>query len=149
MQSFTSVPFKAQKYHGLAEVNGLAKFSGAGIVFEFDTKIIGLVSVGLQEVRLPIGEILDIKFKKGVFKRGAKIEIRTKSLAAMASLPNEQGMLILKLKTDDFDRGRDAVQKLQKDMATEAASLPPVQTSVSSLFDGSEDDTAPLPLDTN
>ena len=151
MQSFTSVPFKAQKYHGLAEVNGFAKFSGAGIVLEFESKLLGLVSVGVEEARISIADILDIKFKKGVFKRGAKIEIRTRSLAAMAGLPSEDGKLILKLKADDFERGRDAVEKLrdavaqlQKDLTEQAAALPPTHTPVSVLFDESEDETQEL-----
>jgi len=151
MQSFTSVPFKAQKYHGLAEVNGFAKFSAAGIVLEFETKLLGLVSVGVEEARIALADILDIKFKKGVFKRGSKIEIRTRSLAAMAALPSEDGKLILKLKADDFERGRDAVEKLQdavaqlqKDMTEQAAALPPTHTPVSVLFDESEDETQEL-----
>ncbi len=144
MQNFTSVPFKSSKHQGLTEVNGFAKFSSAGIVIEFDSKILGLVSVGLKEARLSIGDILDIKFKKGIFKRGSKIEIRTKSLAAMGDLPNEDGKLVLKLKADDFERGRDAVDKLQKDIAGYTQSLPPAHTPVSVLFDASEDDTEEL-----
>ena len=144
MQNFTSIPFKTEKYQGLAEVNGFAKFSSAGIVIEFETKALGLVSLGVEEGRISIQDILDIKFKKGVFKRGAKIEIRTKSLAAMAGLPNDNGKLTLKLKADDFERGHDAVEKLQKDMAEIAASLPPTHTPVSVLFDESEDETKKL-----
>ena len=144
MQSFTSVPFKTNKYHGLAEVNGFAKFSSAGIVFEFDSKLLGLVSLGVTEARIPLEQILDVKFKKGVFKRGAKIEIRTKSLAAMEGLPSENGKLVLKIKADDFERGSEAVDRLQKDMAGYAASLPPPHTSIASIIDGSEDETDDL-----
>lgn len=144
MQSFSSIPFKASKYHGLSEINGMAKFSSAGIVLEFESKLLGLVSVGVEEARLPLSEILDIKFKKGVFKLGSKIEIRTKSLAAMAGLPNEQGVLVLKLKHEDFERGRDAVAQFQKDMIETTANLPPTHTPVSVLFDESEDETQEL-----
>ena len=144
MQNFTSIPFKTEKYHGLAEINGFAKFSSAGIVLEFESKMLGLVSTGVEEGRIAIGDILDVKFKKGVFKRGAKIEIRTKSLAAMAGLPNDNGKLILKLKSEDFETGRDAVLKLQKDLAEHTASLPPAHTPVSVLFDESEDETKEL-----
>ncbi len=144
MQSFTSVPFKTQKYHGLAEVNGFAKFSSAGIVLEFESKALGLVSLGVEEGRISLADILDIKFKKGVFKRGAKIEIRTKSLAAMAGLPTDDGKLILKIKAEDFERGQEAVDKMQKDIHAYAASLPPAHTPVSVLFDESEDDTQEL-----
>ena len=147
MHSFSSIPFKTHKYHGLAEVNGVAKFSSAGIVLEFDSKILGLVSVGVEEARLPIGEILDIKFKKGVFRHGSKIEIRTRSLAAKEGLPSEDGKLALKLKTDDFERGRDAVAQLQRDLTAMLADLPPAHTPVSVLFDESEDETQRLPAD--
>ena len=144
MQNFTSIPFKSEKYHGLSEVNGFAKFSSAGIVLEFETKALGLVSLGVEEGRISLQDILDIKFKKGVFKRSAKIEIRTRSLAAMAGLPNDSGKLILKIKAEDFESGQDAVEKLQKDMAEHAASLPPTHTPVSVLFDESEDETREL-----
>jgi len=144
MQNFTSIPFKTEKYHGLAEVNGFAKFSSAGIVLEFESKALGLVSLGVEEGRISIQDILDIKFKKGVFKRSAKIEIRTRSLAAMAGLPNDDGKLILKLKKEDLERGQDAVEKMQHDMSAFAASLPPAHTPVSALFDESENTTREL-----
>lgn len=144
MQSFTSVPFKADKYHGLSEVNGLAKFSSAGIVLEFESKIFGLISQGVEESRLSIGDILDVRFKKGVFKRGAKIEIRSRSLAAMAGLPNESGTLVLKIKAEDFERGRDAVERLKQDIQTYVAQVPPTHTPVSVLFDESEEETRKL-----
>lgn len=142
--SFTSVPFKSESTHGLTSVNGVAKFSSAGVVLEFEAKLFGLISDGIKETRLSVNDILDIKFKKGVLKRGAKIEIRTKTLAAMADLPNNDGKLVLKIKADDFERARDAVDKLQKDMVTELAQLPPTHTPVSVLFDPGEEETREL-----
>ncbi len=144
MQSFTSIPFKAEKHHGLSEVSGVAKFSGAGIILEFEAKLFGLISDGVKEARLPIGEILDVKFKKGVFKRGAKIEVRAKSLAAMAGLPNEGGKMTLKIKTEDFDRAKTAVAQLERDIQIYEANLPPAHTPISVLFDPGEDETRRL-----
>ena len=144
MRSFTSVPFKTESAYGLTSVNGVAKFSSAGIVLEFESKLFGLISHGVKEVRLSISEILDVKFKKGIFKRWAKIEIRTKSMAQLAELPNSEGKMTLKLQSDDFERARDAVAQLQKDMTVQAASLPPTHTPVSVLFDESEDETREL-----
>ena len=144
MQNFTSIPFKTSKYQGLAEVNGFAKFSTAGIVLEFESKLLGLVSTGVEEARIPIAQILDVKFKKGVFKRGSKIEIRTRSLAAMEGIPNEGGKITLKLKLDDFERGRDAAERMQRDVEGYVATLPPPQVSIASIIDGSEDDTEDL-----
>ena len=122
----------------------MAKFSGAGVVLEFEAKLFGLISDGVKEARIPIGEILDVKFKKGIFKRGAKIEVRTTSLAALAGIPNEQGKLTLKLATEDFERGRDAVAQLERDMATTSAQIPPTHTPVSVLFDPGEEQTEKL-----
>ncbi|CAN5551251.1 hypothetical protein BH10ACI3_BH10ACI3_30080 [soil metagenome] len=142
MQSYTSIPFKAES--GLSQINGVAKFSSAGVVLEFESKLFGLISNGVKESRLAAGEILDIKFKKGLFKRGAKIEIRLKSLAKLAELPNKDGKLTLKLQSDDFESARDAVARLQKDMTAQADALPPMHTPVSVLFDESEDETQEL-----
>lgn len=140
---FISIPFKADS--GLSSVNGFAKFSSAGIVFEFESKLFGMISNGVKEVRLPIAEILDIKFKKGVFKRGAKIELRTKTLAKMTELPNSEGKVTLKIIPDDHERAREAVEALQKDLLHQIETLPPAHTPVSVLFDPGEDDTEELP----
>ncbi len=140
---FISIPFKTES--GLSSVNGIAKFSSAGIVFEIESKLFGLISDGVKEVRLPAGEILDLKFKKGVFKRGAKIELRTKTLSKLSELPNSEGKMTLKISPDDHERARDAVEKLQRDLTLQAATLPPAHTPVSVLFDPGEDETDELP----
>lgn len=144
MQSFTSVPFKTESAHGITSYNGVAKFSSAGIVLEFESKLFGLIPGGVKEVRLPLGELLDVKFKKGVLKYGAKIEIRTKSFATLAALPNNNGRVTLKVVRDDFQLASEAVARIQKDMAEQTAQLPPTHTPVSVLFDESEDDTQKL-----
>ena len=144
MQSFTSIPFKTESAHGLTSVNGVAKFSSAGIVLEFEAKLFGLISHGVKEARLAVAEILDVKFKKGIMRRSAKIEIRLKSFAKLAELPNNEGKIVLKISVDDFERARDAVEKLQRDMTEHTASLQPTHTPVSVLFDESEDDTKEL-----
>jgi hypothetical protein len=142
MQSFSSVPFKTES--GISQINGVAKFSSAGIVLEFESKFFGLISSGIKEVRLPIAELLDVKFRKGVLKRGSKIEIRLKSFTKLTELPNKEGKVVLKLFADDFDRARDAVARIEKDIADHNASLPPPHPPLRSLFDESEDDTKEL-----
>ncbi len=145
MKVFTSVPFKTESSHGLTQVNGVAKFSSAGVVLEFESKLFGLIGGGVKEVRLAMDEILDVKFRKGIFKRGAKIVIRTKTFAKLAELPSSEGKLTLKLARDDFGRGQAAAEQLQKDLAQHADSLPPPQMPVSQLFaDDSEDETHQL-----
>ena len=145
MHGFTSVPFKTESEHGFTSVNGVAKFSSAGIVLEFESKLFGLIGSGVKEVRLPRDEILDVKFRKGLFKRLAKIEIRMKTFGKLAELPNKNGKLTLKLVHDDFDRGQSAVEQLQKDLAAYEAELPPPRTPVAELFvEETEDETKVL-----
>jgi hypothetical protein len=139
-QNFTSVPFKTEGAHGLTTVDGIAKFSSAGIVLEFETKIIGLVKTGVKEVRLPVGEILDVKFRKGFMKRFVKIEIRMTTFTKLSEVPNENGRITLKLIHDDFERGREAVLRLQKEIGEYKELELPVHTPVSRLFDENEDD---------
>jgi hypothetical protein len=144
-QGFTSVPFKTESAHGLTSYNGVAKFSAAGIVLEFESKILGMIPGGVKEVRLPIGEILDIKFKKGFLKVGAKIVIRTKTFAVLSAMPNDNGRVTLKLIREDFELGRSAVEQIQKDLAGYAAELPPPRTPVGELFhDETEEETRSL-----
>lgn len=141
MQSFTTVPFKAESEHGITHAHGMAKFSSAGIVLEFEAKILGLLSQGIKEIRLPIGELLDVTFKKGLWRRSSKIIIRLRSITKLADLPNKGGKIVLKIAKDDFERARDAVERLQKEMSEP----PELQASLPrSLFDNSEDETQEL-----
>ncbi|MBV9216382.1 MAG: hypothetical protein JO053_09410 [Acidobacteria bacterium] len=143
MRAFTSIPFKTES--GLSHVNGVAKFSAAGIVLEFESKILGLLPMGVREAKLAIRDLRDVKFKKGVMKRGAKINIRLKSFTQLAGLPNKDGKISLKIVKDDYEIAEEAVSQIQKDLEDAVLSEPPVHTPVSALFDGSEDDTAELP----
>lgn len=140
--NFISVPFKAES--GMSQIDGMGKFSPAGVVLEFESKLFGIIKNGVQEARIPVADILDIKFRKGILKVGTKIEIRLKSFTQLSELPNKNGKLILKIRRDDFDRAREAVEKIQKAQSQEQAELPPTQTPVSRLFDESEDETKKL-----
>jgi hypothetical protein len=141
-QNFISVPFKAES--GLSQIDGIGKFSSAGVVLEFESKLFGIIKGGVKENRIAIDEILDVKFRKGVFKRGARIEIRLKSFTRLSEFPNSDGKITLKLNRDDFQRAEEAVLKLQKAMTERHESLPPTRTPVSRLFDETEEETKEL-----
>ena len=142
MQNFTSVPFKTES--GLSQIDGMGKFSSAGIVLEFESKLFGIIKSGVSEVRIALKEILDVKFRKGFFKYGAKIEIRLKDFTKLSKMPNSDGKITLKIKRDDFERASEAVQNLQKNLIEHQESLPPPQMPVRSLFDESEAETKEL-----
>jgi len=140
--NFISVPFKTES--GLSQIDGMGKFSSAGIVLEFESKLFGIIKDGVKEARIATNEILDLKFRKGFLKYGAKIEIRLKDFSQLSQLPNKDGKVTLKIKKDDFERAREAVAKLQKDLTEQREFLPPTRTPVSRLFDESEDETKEL-----
>jgi hypothetical protein len=140
--SFTSVPFKFDD--NFSQIAGVAKFSPAGVVLEYEGRLFGIIKSGVKESRIALEDILDVKFKKGIFRVGARIEIRLKSFTKLSEVPNRDGKITLKLTRDDFERGQEAVLQLQKDLTEHQQSLPPAHTPVSRLFDESEDETKEL-----
>ncbi len=142
MQNFISIPFKTES--GMSQIEGIGKFSPAGIVLEFESKLFGIISNGVKENRIALDEILDVMFHKGFLKRGAKIVIRLNSYAKLSEMPNRDGKITLKIPRGDFESAVEAVEKLNKNLAEHRENLPPVHTPVSRLFDGSEDETKEL-----
>jgi hypothetical protein len=134
-QGFSSIAFKTE-----TNINGIGKFSSAGIVIEFESKLFGIIKNGVKEVRLSLEEILDVKFKKGFFKTGAKIEIRLNNFAKLTELPNRNGRIVLRIVREDYDEAGRAVAKLEKDLADFRNLQPETQSPVSRLFDENEDD---------
>lgn len=139
---FISVPFKMDD--NLSQIAGIAKFSLAGIVLEYEGKLFGIIKSGVKESRLAADEILDVKYKKGFFKMGARIVIRLKSFTKLSEMPNKDGKITLKIARGDHALAADAVAKLQKYLTERQSSLPPAQTPVSRLFDESDEETKEL-----
>ncbi|MGI8668236.1 MAG: hypothetical protein ACR2J3_00115 [Aridibacter sp.] len=145
-QNYISVPFKSDSGNGFKEYNGIAKFSAAGIIFEFESKILGMIRDEIKEVRVSLDEILDIKFRKGFYKFFAKIQIRLKNFTKLAELPNDSGKVKMKIKREDFELAEEAVEQILQFMNGVDArtlqesnnsneQLSPAQTSVNELFD--------------
>jgi hypothetical protein len=139
---FISVPFKAGSGSGVTAYNGIAKFSPAGIVFEFDSVLLGLIGGEVKEVQVALDEILDIRFRTGIYKFFAQIQLRLKNFTKLSQLPNYSGKVKLKIKREDFELAREAVAKLQKNLTGQHEFLP--SSPVRSLFDKSEDETKEL-----
>lgn len=131
--NFISVPFTMES--GLSEIDGIAKFSSAGIVLEFESKFLGFIKSGVKENRIGLDEIMDLNFRKGFFKIGTKIEIRMKSFSRLSEIPNSGGKITLKIKRQDFDLAQNAAEQTGRYLAGVEAQLPPAQVSVGELFD--------------
>lgn len=138
---FYSIPFKTSDEHGIKNFIGVAKLSPFGVVLEFESKWFGLIRDDLTEARLPLAEILDIRIRKGIFGLGAKIEIRTRTFATLASLPHKNGRIRLKIHREDLPPAKAAVTEMQKALEEYRASLPPPHSPVSNLFTTDPDAT--------
>ncbi len=159
-QNYISIPFKSDSSNGFQEYNGIAKFSRAGIIFEFQSKFLGLIGGDVKEVRVSLDEILDIKFRKGIYRLFAKIQIRLKSFAKLSELPNNDGKINLKIKREDFQLAHaayeqilqfieDENQRILQEAVGQNEQLPPVRTSVNELFDTDKLKTNDLKKTTN
>ena len=132
-QGFNIVPFKIDDEHGFSESIGLAKFSAAGIVLEFEKEILGMVKAGgVREARIPLTDILDLQFSKGFLGFFRKIVIRFKNLGAIAGLPSKNGRLKMKVARADHAAAERAVEELQNLLNRTGTELPPA--SVRQLF---------------
>jgi len=141
-QGFSIVPFKVDSTHGMSKMVGLAKFSAAGVVLEFEEEFLGLVkSGGVREIRIPLTDILDIQLSKGFYRFFTRINIRFKSLAALGGIPTNKGRLKLKIARADHDDAAQAVETMQRTLSGERPDLPPA--TVRELF-GDEADTKEL-----
>lgn len=146
MQSFISVPFKiSDANYGFAPVDGVGKFSAAGIVLEFEAKIFGLMKTGVKEVRIPLAEILDVKLKSGTFNTkieklfGTKIEIRLNNFSTLSEVPNKDGKIILKVHRSDRELAEKALQVIEENR--NKPSLQSEESPVSLIY---EEDTKEL-----
>lgn len=134
---FISVPFKIEGAHGgFSIVNGIAKISRAGIILEFEAKIFGMMKTGVKEVRVPIGEIEDLKIKKRFFK--FTLEIWLNNFKTINEVPNKDGRIILQIAKDDHSRAERAV-KVLSNARIEKEALEILQTPVGRLFGDDSD----------
>ncbi len=134
---FITIPFKIEGAHGgFSVVNGMAKISRAGIVLEFEAKIFGMMKTGVREVRVPIGEIEDLRIKKRFFK--FTLEIWLNNFKTVSEIPNKDGRIILQITKADRLRAEQAIRVLHNARAEKDA-LEILQTPVSRLFDDDSD----------
>ncbi len=140
--NYIAIPFKTES--GLSQIEGMSKFSPAGIVLECESKLFGIINNGVKENRIALDDILDVKFRKGFLKVGARIEIRLNSLAKLSEMPSKDGKITLKIKRGDHESAQQAVEKINDNLAERQEFLPPAHPPVSRLFDETEDETKKL-----
>ncbi len=140
--NFISIPFKIDgtQTGGFKTVDGMAKASTAGVIFEFEEKIFGLMKTGVKEVRVSLREIEEVRLNKKFFR--TTLEIWLNSFKTLSEIPNKNGRLVLQIAKEDRARAEQAVRVLQSALVEEDA-REILQTPVSRLF-GEDDETGSL-----
>jgi hypothetical protein len=95
-------------YGGFAEVKGQVRLDGEELVLEFQVKdsFVGALKSGVKELRLPLSELEELSFRKGLFRR--RLTLRARGLSALADLPGADGAcVVLSVVRADADAARD------------------------------------------
>lgn len=135
--NFISLPFKidGSQTGGFKTVDGIAKFSAAGIVIEFEAKIFGIMRTGVKEVRVPVAEIETVEVRRKFFRH--TLEIWLNNFKTLNEIPNKNGRIVLQISKDDRPRA-DQIKRLLEKTRLEQDAIEFLKSPVSRLF-GDED----------
>jgi len=136
--NFISLPFKinGSQTGGFKTVDGIAKFSAAGIVLEFEAKIFGIMKTGVKEVRVPLLEIETVEIRRKFFRH--TLEIWLNNFKTLNEIPNKDGRIVLQIAKDDRARA-DQIKKLLEKTRLEQDTIEFLKSPVSRLFGEDED----------
>ena len=119
LPEFVSLPFTIPHvYEGLAAAHGVAKSTESGVMLEFQVKdgFVGLVKSRVNEVPIPLDELVSIDLKEGWFRQ--RLFIRARSLTTLACVPgHESGHVVLKIARKDLRIAREMVSVLRLTLA--------------------------------
>ena len=88
--SSISLPFRIKSvFEGLAESNGLLISNRDGLKIQIQTKdaIFGAIKSDVKEINIPLVQIEEIGFKKGIF--GSKLTLRVADLFLLEDVPGQ------------------------------------------------------------
>lgn len=136
-----SVPFKFEAFGGFGEVQGLARLDAQGLELQFSTRdaLFGVLKSDRRTLRVPLDDLLSVRFAAGFLWMFPRIELRVRDLSALDGLPeSDQGRVSLSLAFRDRHDGRAFAADLdlmrsrrrirQLDMALDQLDVPPMPT---------------------
>ncbi len=135
---YISISFKIDgaQTGGFKTVDGMAKISPAGVVIEFESKIFGIMKTGIKEVKIPLGEIEQVRVVKKFFRH--TLEIWLNNFRKLSEIPNRDGRVILQISKADRPRAEQAAHVLDT-ARSESEALEILKSPVSRLFDETEE----------
>jgi hypothetical protein len=113
-QEFISFGFSIPNVwkEGFAEVSGLAKVSGLGLILEFEGIQLGKPKSSVREVQIPFAEIDSADLKAGWLK--TEMIVKTRSLNTLNAVPGSvQGSVTLRVPRKEKEAARRAFSALR------------------------------------
>jgi hypothetical protein len=111
----STVPFTIRNvFQGFAKTEGILSVDGADLKLEFQTTdtMIGLLKSGIWEVRLPLDEVEEIAFRKGLF--GSSLVIRVAGMRAASEVPGfKHAEIALSVSKKHSQAAADLVSSIQ------------------------------------
>lgn len=86
------LPVRAEAFQGLADVDGMLLFDGAGLRFEFRTSdaLFGVLRSGPRQLGVPLASIEGVRSGKGWFWLMPYIEIELNDFTLLSQVPGAQ-----------------------------------------------------------
>ena len=100
-------------FAGLAEANGIVRLEGNTIELEFQTKdsIAKVIKTEVKKISIPITDIQEITFKKGMWEN--KLILRVTKLSLISEVPNqEDGEIKLSIGNKYTEMAQELASKL-------------------------------------
>lgn len=98
---------------GFKKATGLVNLSGEELVLEFQEEdaFIGVFQSDVKEVRIPLDQLQEIRFKKGWFS--SKLILEARSLKVFRELPGSGHKVTLKIKRGDRKDADRLISKIR------------------------------------
>lgn len=90
---------------GTREAEGVVRLERDHLVLEVQTRVLGLIQMGVKEVIIPLAEIAEVSFEYRLLH--SLIRVRVRSLKAVVDLPGQTGAS-LKLKVKGWNSRQQA-----------------------------------------
>ena len=118
MSENLTLPFTLEDvYGGLGEGNGLLHFDGETFRLEFEASVLGLWDMGVQDIAVPLDDLVQIECKRGWFSTTLKLQ--GKSLRTFEKIPgSKQGNLLLTIKRDSRSQAEHLASLVETKMTT-------------------------------
>ena len=111
-----SLPFRISETHaGFGRCEGVVHLEAGKLIFEFQSKVAGILKSDIKMVEVPVDELATVTYKGGLFANKGTIQF--KSLRHTQAFPKADGNEVtLEVKRRDRDAAQEFVKEVRMDL---------------------------------